>query len=116
VKAALSVDLSAAAVRASSKSATAVRASSRSTAGASAPVRAVAALVDVRGYPLRRSRSRCLPFQQLEVRVGAVISSDGAAVAAAQNLDLRCWRTRCICRCRCFHLRSGCCQLRRCQP
>jgi hypothetical protein len=116
VKAALSVDPSAATVCASSRSATAVHASSRSTASVSASVWVVAALV--RGCPLRRSPSCCLPFQQLEARVGAVISSDGAAVAAAQNLDLRCCCTRCICRChcRCFHLRSGCCQLRRCQP
>jgi hypothetical protein len=72
VKAALSVDLYAAAVRASSRSATVVRASSRSAtvvrassrsdAGASAPIWADAALVGVRDYPLRHSPSRCLPL------------------------------------------------------
>jgi hypothetical protein len=89
---------------------------SRSAAGASVPVRAVAALVGVRGCPLRRLPSRCLPLQHLKVRVVAIISRDGAAMAVSLNLDLRCCRTRCICRRRCFHLRSGCCQLRRCQP
>ena len=116
VRAALSVDPYAAAVRASSRSATAVCASFRSAAGASAPVWAAAALVGVRGCPLRRSPLRCLPLQRLRVRVGAVINRAGAAVAAAQSLDLCCCRTRCICRRRCFHLRPGCCQLRRCQP
>ena len=75
----LSIDPSATiAVRASSRSATAVRASSRSAADASAPVWAAAALVGVRSCPLR-----CLPPQQLEVRVDAVVSRNGAANAAA---------------------------------
>ena len=115
VKAALSIDPSTTvAVRASSRSATAVRASSRSAAGASAPVWAAATLVGVRGCPLRRPRSCCLPPQQLEVRVDAVLSRNGAADAAAQGLDLCCRHTRCIHRRRCFRLCSGCCQLRRC--
>ena len=80
-----------------------MRASSRSAAA-------------VRGCPLRRPRSSCLPPQQLEVRVGAVVSRNGAADAAAQGLDLCCRRTRCIRHRRCFRLRSGCCQLHRCQP
>ena len=53
VKAALSIDPSAT---------VAVRASSRSATGASAPVWATATLVGVRGCPLRRPRSRCLPL------------------------------------------------------
>jgi hypothetical protein len=60
-----------------------VRASFMSAAGMSAPVWAATALVGVRSCPLRRSPSRCLPLQQLEVHVGAVISSDGAAVERA---------------------------------
>ena len=79
MKAALSIDPSATvAVRA-----TAVSASSRSAAGASAPVWAAAALVGVRGCPLRRPCSSYLPPQQLEVRVGAVVSRNGATDAAA---------------------------------
>ena len=84
MKVALSIDPSATvAVRASSRSATAMRTSSRSAAGASEPVWAAAALVGVRNYPLRRPRSSCLPPQQLEVRVDAVVSRNGVADAAA---------------------------------
>ena len=61
--AALSIDPSATVdVCASSRSATAVRASSRSAVSVSAPVWAAATLVGVRGCPLHRPRSRCLPL------------------------------------------------------
>ena len=93
-----------------------MRASSRNAAGASTPVWTAATLVGVHSCPLRRSPACCISLQQLQVWVSTVISSDGAAVTAAQVLNLRCRCTRCICSCCCLHLRSGCCQLRLGQP
>jgi len=99
-------------VRASSRSA-AVHASTRSAAGMRASSGSTATGgVGVLGCPPRRSLSCCIPGQQLEVCVGAVVSVDGAGGFAAQSLGLRC-SGACCSRRRCLHLRFGCCQPRR---
>ena len=90
-------------MRAASWSATAVHASSRGAVSATTPVWAAVAFVGVRGCPPHCPLLRCLPRQCVKIRVGAIVSRDGAANVAAQNQELRYRRTRCIC-------------CRRCQP
>jgi hypothetical protein len=108
----------AATMRASGRSAAAVLASSGSAASTLASSRSAAALpasygsaaIGVLGCPPRRTLSRCTHGQQLEVCVGAVVSTHGATGIAAQSIGLCCRRYFRL------HLRSGCSQLRCCQP
>jgi hypothetical protein len=81
-----------------------------------APVWAAAtALLGVRGCPLCRLLSRCLP-RQLEFVVYVIIGRNRAVDATgAQSLELCCHRTCCI-RSRCFYFCPCYCQFRHRQP